>query len=98
MNKIKNRPGDSGSWSIHLNHTQTCAYSPSARLFAVGARARHPAQPLALLTQRVLVIHQADAEVGQIAGVQGGVGAQLPLSRVWLFLYPNVWGEKVIPM
>lgn len=32
--------------------------------------------------------------MGQIAGVQGGVGAQLPLSRVWLFLYSNVWGGK----
>lgn len=74
----------------------TCAYSPSTRLFAVGARARHPAQPFALLTQRVLVIHQTDAEVGQIAGVQGGVGAQLPLSRVGLLLYPDVWGGEHI--
>ncbi len=67
------------------------AYSPPTRLFTVGASTRHSAQPLALLTQRILLIHQPDAKVGQIACVKGGVGAQLPVSRVRLFLYPNVW-------
>lgn len=94
-NKIKHRQGELGVVvGSFKSQTQPCADSPSARLFAVGARARHPPQPLALLAQRVLVVHQADAQVGQIAGVQGGVGAQLPLSRVWLFLYPNVWGGE----
>ena len=54
----------------------TCwAYSPPTRLFTVGASAGHSAQPLALLTQLFILVHQPDAKVRQIARVQGGVGA-----------------------
>lgn len=70
-------------------------YSPPTWLFTVGASTRHSAQPLALLAQLILIIHQPDVKVGQITCVQGRVGAQLPVSRVGLFLYPNVWNSCV---
>lgn len=66
------------------------AHSPPTRLFTVGASTGHSAQPLALLPQLILLVHHPDAKVGQIARVQGGVGAQLPVSRVRLFLYLDV--------
>lgn len=66
------------------------AHSPPTWLFTVWASTGHSAQPLALLPQLILLVHHPDAKVGQIARVQGGVGAQLPVSRVRLFLYLDV--------
>lgn len=72
----------------------TSTYSPSTRLFTVGAGTCHPSQPLALLTDLVIFLYQSAAKVRQIACVEGGIRTQLPVSRVWLFLYLNVWSNK----
>lgn len=69
-------------------------YSPSTRLFTVGAGTGHPPQPLALLTDLVIFVYQSAAKVRQIARVEGGIRTQLPVSRVWLFLYLDVWSNK----
>lgn len=68
---------------------------PSSRLFAVGAGAGDSAEPFALPARRlhVLVSH-LNTQVVQVAGVQRGIPAQLPLLRVWLFLYLDTWAEE----
>lgn len=81
------------SRTVLCDRSMSQAYSPPTGLFTVGASARHPAQPLAFLTQLIVLIHQPDAQVGQVARVQGGVGGQLPVPGVRLFLDPNVWSE-----
>lgn len=65
-------------------------FLPPARLFAVGTSTRYSAQPLALLTELILFLSQPAGEVRQVIGVQGWICAQ-PVSRVRLFLYPNIW-------
>lgn len=62
--------------------------SPSSRLFAVGAGAGYSAEPLAFTTRRLhVIISHLNTQVVQVAGVQCGVSAQLPLLRVRLLLY-----------
>lgn len=61
---------------------------PSSRLFAVGAGAGDSAEPLALPARRLHVfLSHLNPQVVQVAGVQCRIPAQLPLFRVWLFLY-----------
>jgi len=64
------------------------SYIPPSGLFAVGACAGDPAEPLALPALHFhFLLADLHAQVVQVAGVQGGVPAQLPLFRVRLLLY-----------